>query len=110
MSDEELEALWNDVQVRWDDPRAHDAFLEVARSRGALAQAAACYRRVKEGEDEDRRALAEKRLTAVAFLAMQTLESARTPKTEGLPRWVTIVVALVCGVTIAYFLNRMLRG
>ena len=88
----------------WDDPRAHGAFLQYCQGAGALSDAAARYRGMKG--DHERGAEAERRLSGVVLLALQSLEVERTVPRQGLPRWVTAAIALVCGFFIIYTLFR----
>jgi hypothetical protein len=78
VSDPALEALWKNALDRWDDDRAHGAFLEHCQRSGQLAEAAARYRGMTG--DRDRCESAKKRLQGVAVLAMATLEASRTPE------------------------------
>jgi hypothetical protein len=71
--DASLEALWKHVLDYWDDEKAHGAFLEHCQRIEQLAEAAARYRGMKG--DHVRGPIAEKRLAAVAVLALATLES-----------------------------------
>ena len=73
--DPSLDALWKHVLDHWDDDAAHRAFLDYCQNQEALAEAAVRYRGMKG--DRDRGAVAEKRLTAVAMLAMSKLEVTR---------------------------------
>jgi hypothetical protein len=73
--DPSLDALWKHVLDQWDDDASHRAFLDYCQSHEALAEAAVRYRGMKG--DRVRGAAAEKRLTAVAMLAMSKLEVTR---------------------------------
>lgn len=92
-----LSDLWEQVLSRWDEQGRHDAALELARRSALLPELAARYRAVKEDEaaPEARRAFATRRLGAIALVAMQALDGARSTPPAGLPRWVTVVVAIV---------------
>jgi len=76
MTDAALEALWKSVLDRWDDERAHAAFVEYCRTTEQLAEAAARYRGMKG--DRDRSEVAEKRLAGIAIIALAMLETTRT--------------------------------
>lgn len=102
MADAELEALWATVTEHWDQAKAHDAFLQRAHDSGQLGQAAAKYRLMLE--DPARRELAQKRLNAVAILAMQTLDAHRSTPVRKLPRWLVASAALSCAGGIAWLL------
>jgi len=67
MVDPAFEALWKSVLDRWQDERAHGAF---------LAEAAARYRGMKG--DRDRSAVAEKRLAGIAVVALAKLHATRS--------------------------------
>ena len=76
MGDAAFEALWKNVLDHWDEERAHGAFLEHCQLSNQLPEAAARYRGMKG--DRDRSAIAEKRLAAVAIVALAKLEASRT--------------------------------
>lgn len=73
--DPSLDALWKHVLDHWDDEASHRAFLDYCQSQEVLAEAAVRYRGMKG--DRDRGVVAEKRLAAVAMLAMSKLEVGR---------------------------------
>lgn len=77
-SDPVFEALWKKCLDDWDDDRAHGKFLQHCQDSEQLAEAAARYRGM--AGDRDRGPSAEKRLQAVALLAMAQLESMRTTR------------------------------
>src|SRR6478752_5455097 len=77
MADAAFEALWKSVLDRWEDERTHGAFLEYCQSTDQLAEAAARYRGMKG--DRDRSLLAEKRLAAIAIVALAKLHATRSP-------------------------------
>ena len=77
MNDAALETLWKHVLDRWDDEAAHRAFLEHCRLSDRLVEAAVRYRGMKG--DHTRGALAEKKLAAIAALALTRLEAERSP-------------------------------
>ena len=74
-SDPMLEALWKRVLDAWDDEHAHSAFLDYCRSSDRLVEAAVRYRGM--AGDHARSLVAEKKLKAVALLAMTELETNR---------------------------------
>jgi hypothetical protein len=76
MADPAFEALWKNVLDKWDEERAHGAFLEHCQATDQLAEAAARYRGMKG--DRDRSAVAEKRLAGVAIVALAKLEATRS--------------------------------
>src|SRR4051794_4111641 len=77
MVDAAFEALWKSVLDRWDDERTHGAFLEYCQASDQLAEAAARYRGMKG--DRDRSAVAEKRLSGIAIVAIAKLHATRSP-------------------------------
>ena len=77
MNDAALETLWKHVLDRWDDEAAHRAFLEHCRLSDRLVEAAVRYRGMKG--DHTRGAAAEKKLAAIAALALTRLEAERSP-------------------------------
>src|SRR6478735_3373571 len=77
MADAAFEALWKSVLDRWQDERAHGAFLEYCQHTDQLAEAAARYRGMKG--DRERSAIAEKRLAGVAIVALAKLHATRSP-------------------------------
>ncbi len=76
MGDPAFEALWKNVLDRWDEERAHGAFLEHCQATDQLAEAAARYRGMKG--DRERGAVAEKRLGGIAIVALAKLEATRS--------------------------------
>lgn len=87
--DPQLDDLWQRVLAAWSDDAAHAAFLEHARATQQLGAAAARYReQVKGGsayrDDATRAAAAEKRLAAIAMLAMMELDQRREAREPGL--------------------------
>ena len=77
MNDAALETLWKHVTSHWEDEAAHRAFLEHCRVNDRLVEAAVRYRGMKG--DHARGALAEKKLAAIAALALTRLEAERSP-------------------------------
>lgn len=77
MLDSTFDTLWKSVLDRWQDERAHGAFLEYCQATDQLAEAAARYRGMKG--DRDRSAVAEKRLAGIAIVALAKLHGTRSP-------------------------------
>ncbi len=103
MADPAFEALWKSVLDRWDEDRAHGAFLDYCGTTDQLAEAAARYRGMKG--DRDRSAVAEKRLAGIAIVALAKLEATRSPA----PRRRNLGnVILVCGFGLATVCARRL--
>ncbi len=90
LADTLFEALWKKVIDDWDNDTAHGAFLQHCQDHGQLAEAAARYRGMSG--DRERGPSAEKRLQAVAMLAMTNLETHRTARTSRTP---TAAIALM---------------
>jgi hypothetical protein len=95
MADAGFEALWKNVLDRWDEDRAHGAFLEHCQLTDQLAEAAARYRGMKG--DRERGAVAEKRLAGVAIVALAKLEATRTRPHRSRSRTAALVLAAACG-------------
>jgi len=89
-----LDALWKNVLDRWEEDRAHGAFLEHCQTTDQLAEAAARYRGMKG--DRERGASAEKRLAGVAIVALAKLEATRSPRPQGGLRSGSLIFALLC--------------
>lgn len=75
-SESHFDTLWKHVLDHWDEEAAHRAFLEHCRVEDALVEAAVRYRGMKG--DRAKGPLAEKKLAAIAVLAMTKLEVLRT--------------------------------
>jgi hypothetical protein len=106
MADAAFEALWKNVLDRWDDDRAHGAFLEHCQASDQLAEAAARYRGMKG--DHERGAAAEKRLAGIAIVALAKLEATRTPPSASRSRTGALLVALAFGLGTALLLAYVL--
>jgi len=102
MSDPVLEALWKKVVDDWDEERGHSAFLEHTRSTNQLLEAAVRYRGMVG--DHVRGPSAEKRLQAIAVLAMAALESQRSAPPPGRARLVVQIVIIVLSVVASLLL------
>jgi hypothetical protein len=74
--DDSLEALWKHVLHHWEDEAAHGAFIDFCHQNERLVEAAVRYRGMSA--DRTRKESAEKKLKAVAMLAMTVLEASRT--------------------------------
>ena len=97
MNDAGLEVLWKHVTSHWDDEAAHRAFLEHCRVNDRLVEAAVRYRGMKG--DHARGALAEKKLAAIAALALTRLETerSRTPAKRGSGLSYLLIALFVAG-------------
>jgi hypothetical protein len=91
-----VDALWAKIAARFDDDDAHQAFLKHCHEADRLVEAAARYRRLKDDLDEDDplRPAIDKRLAAVALVAMAQLEREREPANHNAARWLTVVVVV----------------
>ncbi|HET9956039.1 MAG TPA: hypothetical protein VFQ61_16145 [Polyangiaceae bacterium] len=83
-ADPVLEAAWKRVLDHWDEEQAHTGFLDYCRLSGRLVEAAVRYRGMTG--DRARAELAEKKLKAVALLALTQLETTRTEPRPVNPR------------------------
>lgn len=108
-SKEQLEALWEAVQQRWQEREAHEAFLGACHEQGALGVAAAKYRSVIDGADDERKPEAQKRIFSVSALATQALASSREPPARGVPRWITVMAALMAAATFGWLAWVLMR-
>lgn len=70
-----LEALWKRVLDGWDEEATHSVFLDYCQKSDRLVDAAVRYRGM--AGDRERAQLSEKKLKAVALLAMTRLEVER---------------------------------
>ena len=102
--DDVIDAEWDAVLARWDDPRAHTAYLELCRITNVLPRAATRYRSVLA--DEAKREEAEKRLEAITTLVVTMLEAQRTTEKPKPPKWLTVGAAIFFGSLVAYTLAR----
>src|SRR5450432_628123 len=103
MGDAAFEALWKNVLDRWNEERAHGAFLEHCQATDQLAEAAARYRGMKG--DSERGALAEKRLAGVAIVALAQLEATRSPRQRSRRRTADLLWAAAFGLAIVALLG-----
>jgi hypothetical protein len=106
MADAAFEALWKNVLDRWDEERAHGAFLEHCQVKSQLAEAAARYRGMKG--DRERGAVAEKRLAGVAIVALAKLEATRTRPHSSSSRTGALVLAGAFGLATLGLLSYLL--
>ncbi len=81
MTDPVLEGLWKKVVDHWEDDATHGAFLQYCQTADRLLEAAVRYRGM--AGDRARGPSAEKRLGAIALLAMAKLESQRASVRAG---------------------------
>ena len=98
--DPTLEALWKRALDAWDDEARHGAFLDYCQQTDRLVDAAVRYRGMTG--DRARRELAERKLKAVALLAMARLEAARQSARGAPPRrlWSYALIAFFVAATL----------
>lgn len=92
------EALWERVAADWTAEGPHRAFLEHCTRADLLPEAARRYREAKEANEADEalRALFDRRLAAIATLAIASLDARRTPPRPPRSRaWLILAAALV---------------
>lgn len=74
---EERRPSWSDVEAVWEDPTAHDRFVEACRTSDNLRYAAECYRQRLLATPDDPVALKrQKQLVALAMMSIN-LETAK---------------------------------
>src|SRR6478736_4731678 len=91
--DPSLEVLWRHALDHWSEDKAHAAFLQHCDETNQLPEAAARYRGM--AADHTRAEVAEKKLRAVAALAMAKLETQRTQPSGSNKPLMLIALALV---------------
>jgi hypothetical protein len=105
-ADPVLEALWKKVTDDFGDEQAHRAFLEYCRTSEQLVEAAVRYRGM--AGDHSRAELAEKKLKAVALLAMTQLEGSRShaPQGRSAGHYALIAMFLIATIGLLAYLGR----
>lgn len=91
--DPALESLWSQVLQDWENERVHGAFLQYCQQTQALPEAAARYK--QQVLHEERGAAAEKRLQAVALVAMASLTREPAGEPSRWFRWVGLAVSIL---------------
>lgn len=76
-----LDPVWEELVSRYDDASRHDAFVELARTMGRLADAVARYRRRLGSHPEDETARA--RIEQIANLLIDQMSMDRPESMEG---------------------------
>src|SRR5262245_42276535 len=107
MSDPVLEALWKKVVEDFSDDAAHAAFIEHCRVTQQLLEAAVRYRGM--AGDHARGPVAQKRLQAIAILAVAGLEAERSaprPRTSNALAVLLIIVFLAGSAALLMTLRR----
>jgi len=95
--EQQLQAAWHEVDTNWSDDETHRRFVALCTARGELAEAARCYRRVRD-QDPARRESAERRLEAVLAAAMLVLSSSSASTRQAGSARRSRTYWLVCGV------------
>jgi hypothetical protein len=106
--DKSMDELFEEVQVHWDEPQRHTAFLKWAQIRSELARAAALYRQEKAARPE-RTEEADQRLAAIMLLATESLQLSRTPPPEVKKSTWILIGGVFVGVAL-YVVKRALFG
>jgi hypothetical protein len=101
-----LDVLWRNVLGDWDNPKAHDGFLQMAWERGELGRAAGKYRAVLE--DPGRQELAQAKMKAAALLAMQEMEGIKSSP-HAAPRWLVWVAGALCAAALGLLAWALVR-
>ena len=107
MTDPALEALWKKVVDDWSNDATHGAFLEYCESTNQLLEAAVRYRGMKG--DHVRGPVAEKRLAAIALLAVAGLERERSepiPARKNVALWIVVVFFLAASLALLTALGK----
>jgi hypothetical protein len=105
----DLEGMWQTLMEAWDEPKAHEQFLQACHAEHKLGLAAAKYREVIDGPRDERKPLAQKRLGVIALLATQVLDSTREEPTRGVPRWVTFLAAAFTASAVGWLIYALMH-
>lgn len=91
------EALWKQVEESFAQDAPHAAYLAHCHKAALLPEAARRYRAMKDDlpEDDPKRAQIDKRLAAVAFMAMAALDDKRSAPKPRARTLFTIMAALI---------------
>ena len=103
-----LDMLWENAVARWDEDKAHTAFLEFAAAKGELPEAAGRYRAIKDAGGP-RKDLAEKKLAAITLIAIQMLASERSDPPKKAPKWLSFVAFVISFSLVAWVASIVLR-
>ncbi len=77
--DDPVELAWQEVERDWGSPEAHQRFLALCSALNSLPTASRLYREVRD-RDPNRKAEAERRLSAILAQAMSQLDLSRSPR------------------------------
>lgn len=107
--DQDLEDAWTQVTRHWEDPGAHDAFLQACFAKSKLGFAAVRYQAVVDGSERQREIVAQKRLAGITALALHGLETTRTEPPRRTPRWLFLVVSVLVSLSVAWMIYAFTR-
>ena len=93
-----IEAGWEILRKKWDDPEAHRRFIGLATGLGALPLAGARYRATVEAEPE-RAEQAQAGIDKILSVALSQMEINRTPTTPP-PRRALFLIALLLSLSL----------
>jgi hypothetical protein len=112
VSDDPVEATWQEVLAAFDDEAVHKKFLTLCAGLDRLADAGARYRPIKDDASDPRSAMAKRQVEKLLGLAMQNLDAIKTPPTQRRSlKTIVLVVGLgVAGAIIAHSLWSVLRA
>ena len=112
MSDDPVEATWQEVLASFDDEAAHKKFLTLCAGLGRLGDAGARYRAIKDAPDDPRAAMASAQVERLLALAMQNLDGLKSPPPDKTTtKTVLLLVALgVSGAMIAHAVWTLVRS
>ncbi|MCA9608136.1 MAG: hypothetical protein KC619_21150 [Myxococcales bacterium] len=111
MSEDPVEATWQEVLAAFDDEAAHKKFLTLCAGLDRLGDAGARYRPIKDDPEDPRAEMAKKQVDRLLVLAMQNLDVIKTPPTRRRSiKTILLLVALgVSGALIAHSLWSLMR-
>lgn len=97
-----LEAAWEACVAAWDDPKRHDALIQLVAAQGTYAWAAGRYRAIASERPED--AVAKKQLDRLSRAAMATMFASAAPRRDTQPKpyraTMTMLAMLVVAITV----------
>ncbi len=101
-----LKSLLSHLLENWENPAAHDTFLEACDAAHQLPFAAREYRKISLMPDPERAERAEEQLQKITARALSQLEASRaTPRdTKRIMTWIAIVVASALVLTCAWLI------
>jgi len=112
VTDDAIEAAWEEVLAQFDDEGAHKRFLTLAAGLGALGEAGRRYRAIRDDPDDPRADMASKQIDRLLGLAMQNLEPLKTPPTrkKHIKTAMFLIALGVSGTLIAHAVWSLLRA